>query len=370
MVTDAYRCYEGTTVSDRKGAMDSLGALSARFREFAERECHGASPLYEALCLGLAEDAELLEFMLDAPETQRRPNLILAVLHDLTLTGAPELAPYIIGGTSPEDRDPVPGMRELMMRNRSRIRAALNTHITQTNEPGRSAALIPALNTVAKQHGSLALLEVGASAGLNLLYDRYTYYYADTKLGADSGCVVPVEQLGAMPPVHEFPDVPWRVGLDTAPIDLRQPEQARWLLACVWPDHVERLHRLRAAISIAATDPAPPVLRHGGAIESVLRFGQDAPEDLHLCVWHSWAACYLDEDDQRLFTEQLLELSRIRPITWLTMERAPEVPALPLPPGPTTDSTVAMIELAGGEVVVSRLLADAHSHLQWLDWKA
>ena len=116
---------------------------------------------------------------------------------------------------------------------------------TQTNEVGRCAILLPVL---ARLQGPLALVEVGASAGLCLLLDRYRYRYGDRSVGdASAPVLLDCEVSGPVPVPKRVPEVAWRRGIDVARIDVTDDDDVRWLEACVWPDQTERIARLLAA---------------------------------------------------------------------------------------------------------------------------
>ena len=136
--------------------------LAARYRRFADVEAHDRSPLYEAFAVGVAADAFTLEFLATLPDEKRQPNLLFAALRHVC--GTPRDWPEFHG---------------LLRKNAPAVRATMLTHRTQTNEAGRCATLLPVLAHLPQP---LALLEVGASAGLCLLPDRYGYDYGHRQL--------------------------------------------------------------------------------------------------------------------------------------------------------------------------------------------
>ena len=168
--------------------------LSHRFRLFAD-EVRGSSPLYERLSLDIAGDPELLALCAAARPGQPLPNLLFAAVHSLLLGGAAhplaqyyptemrEGAVHAKGDADVDagsvDGDPYPLFRAFCLERRGEIEALLATRLVQTNEVRRSACLLPAFVSAEHElpgHG-LALVEIGPSAGLNLLWDRYGYEY-------------------------------------------------------------------------------------------------------------------------------------------------------------------------------------------------
>ena len=146
----------------------------------------------------------------------------------------------------------------------------LSTRRTQTNEIGRSALFVPSLGELAAECGPLAHVDVGASAGLNLLIPHYDFVY-DPGGAVMTGSTVRItcSTRGDVPVPSTHPPIAAAIGLDTDPIDVSDPLQARWLEACVWPDQVERFERLGAAIEIA--NRVGVDVRPGDAIDTVGR---------------------------------------------------------------------------------------------------
>jgi hypothetical protein len=207
--------------------------IAARYRRFAEVEAHGRSPLYEAFALGVAGDTFALDFLDALSDEKRQPNLLFAALRHVCGT------PRDWSTFRTKLRDNAPAVRETMLARR-----------TQTNEAGRCATLLPVL---ARLPQPLALIEVGASAGLCLLTDRYGYDYGKVRLApvwADAP-VFPCRADPATPLPAAHPRVVWRLGLDLHPMDVADAADRAWLAALVWPEQADRLHRLRAAMEVA-----------------------------------------------------------------------------------------------------------------------
>src|SRR5215207_3031786 len=137
--------------------------IAETYRRFAQEEARWRSPLYEALTQGVADNPDLLTRLSDLPPAKQQPNLLLAAARHVI--GVPE------GWTD---------FRRNALARWDEIRSAMLERSTQTNEPGRCAALLPVLAMLPQP---LALLEVGTSAGLCLLPDRYAYDYGSRALG-------------------------------------------------------------------------------------------------------------------------------------------------------------------------------------------
>lgn len=274
--------------------------LAARFRRFAEVEARGSSPLYEAFALGVAADAWALEFLGALPDDKRQPNLLFAALR------------HVCG--TPADW---PMFRMMLREHAAETRGTMLERRTQTNEPGRCATLLPVL---ARLPQPLALLEVGAAAGLCLLPDRYGYDFGRRFLApptADAP-VFPCS-VSAEPIPRQHLEVVWRLGLDLHPLDVTNNDDTAWLETLVWPEHTARLQRLRAALEISRRDP--PNVVQGDLLQDLASCVQRAPAEATLVIFHSAVLAYLG--DAALREEFARAVRRTRAV-WVSNE-APNV---------------------------------------------
>jgi hypothetical protein len=256
--------------------------LAAGYRDFAGHEASGRSALYVELAAGVAGDREILEWLDGLPIGKRQPNLLFAAYR--ALAGTPE------------------GWAEFRARlgeRRSEIEALMLERRTQTNEPARCALMLPLLAALPQP---LALLEVGASAGLCLMPDRYGYDYAGHRLG-EGPPVLRCRPEGDPPLPHALPDVAWRAGLDLEPIDITDPEQVRWLELLIWPGQEHRVETLRGALQVARRDP-PPVIR-GDLTTDLGTLAADAPSDATLVVFHTAVLAYVPSAGRAAFRAAL-----------------------------------------------------------------
>lgn len=308
-----------------------------RYATFARVEAHGSSPLYEELTLGVSRDREVLALIERVEPPKRQPNLLLASV-------------LFRGGLQPD----YPSFRRFVLEHEAEILAMLETRRTQTNEVRRCATLLPAL---AQLPGPLALIEVGASAGLCLLLDRYGYHYG-SHVGGDTVSPVQLdcEPRGLVPLPACVPSVVWRRGIDLAPVDVHDPEAVRWLECCIWPDQPERLRSFRAAIDVARRDP--PVLVPGDLIETLDAVAAEAPPDATLVVFHSAVLTYLPRPRRRDF----IDLMRDRSWYWISNE-APGVVETLVPPRSLPDPNCFLLGHGPEDV-----LAVTHPHGNWIQW--
>lgn len=299
------------------------------YADFATTQAHGYAPLYEEICRGVAEDAELVAALDRLPRARRIPNLLLGVVR-------------LLGGPVAD----FPSFRAWASANWAAVAAEMMVRSTQTNEAGRCATLLPVL---AALPGPLSLVEVGASAGLCLQPDRYRYSYdGGPELGpADSPVLLSCRTSGSVPVPTAVPEVVHRVGVDLSPLDPRSPDDLAWLEALVWPGQPERLDRLRAAAAVAARDPAPMVT---GDLNEVVQDVIDAcPADSTAVVFHSAVLVYLSTVERATFAATMAT-SRAH---WLSNEGPrvfPDIDALVARPAPTQSPAPFVLALDGRPV--------------------
>ncbi len=297
--------------------MDGAG-IAEEYRRFARAEARGASPLYERLAYGVADDPDLLAMLAALPPERRQPNLLLAAARLVTGT-ASSFATF----------------REAVLARRDEVVRVMLSRRTQTNEVARCAGLYPVL---ARLPQPVALLEVGASAGLCLLLDRYRYDYDGVAAGApDSPLLLRCHVDSGVPHPPAEVRVAWRAGIDLNPLDVSDPRDVRWLETLVWPGQEDRLHRLRTAVAIAREDP--PRLVRGDLNDRLPDLAAQAPAGATLVVFHTAVLYQLPVEARARFLEQVRGL----PGRWVSQE-APDV--LPVtaavPPGDAAGYVLAL----------------------------
>jgi len=246
---------------------DAVTFVVDRYRRFARDEAPGRSPLYARWAERVAADATLAGVIARIVETHRQPPLVFAVMR---LLGAPE--------------GEVDAWAAWVVAHADALVSECDRRSVQTNEPLRCAALLPALSLI---DGPIALLEVGASAGLCLFPDRYSYRY---RRDADLVALDPVD--GPSPvvlecdlegdPLLRMPEIVWRAGIDLHPLDAGVPEDRAWLTGLVWPGEEGRRERIVGALDIAASDP--PRLVAGDGAAALPALAAEAPRGATLVV--------------------------------------------------------------------------------------
>jgi Uncharacterized protein conserved in bacteria (DUF2332)/Acetyltransferase (GNAT) domain len=176
---------------------------------------------------------------------------------------------------------------------------------TQTNEPARCAVFLPALGSLPEP---LALLEVGAAAGLTLLPDVYSYDYGGHGVrGTDPDApTLRCRPAGRVPIPDRVPEVVWRAGIDLNPLDVRDDQDVSWLECLVWPGEADRAERLQAAV--AAARRQPPLVHSGDLLDDLPAVAAQAPFGTTLVIYHSATLTYVDEDKRRAFVGAVHDL--------------------------------------------------------------
>jgi hypothetical protein len=348
-------------------------ALATKFRQFMKLEGSGYSPLYERLSTIIADDDRLLALLDDAPAHQRQPTLLFAALHDRVLAHpGDELArwyPTVSGGAIRAD-DPAAALRAFCATHAAELRTLIASRSTQTNEVLRCAALLLA---VGRLDGTepLALVDLGTSAGLNLLLDRYHYDYPGLGTVGDPASPVQLrtELRGPLrPALPKLPRIASRQGIDLKPIDAGDEAATRWLRACLFADQLDRQARLRGALEIARRDP--PRIRQGNLLALLPQVAGETARDRHLCIFSTWATHYLTAEERRQFAELLQEIARSRDVTLIAAEPAGVVHGLAEPPlsADAPHATILSLIRFRAGMRTDTVLARMHSHAAWIEW--
>ena len=278
--------------------------IARDYRSFVEAAAAGNSPLYAELSAAVAADDDVLDFLLELPADRRQPMLLFAAV--AFLHGVPADAGEF---------------RERIRDDGDRVRATMLSRFTQTNEPGRCAALITALGDI---EGPIGLIEVGSSAGLCLYPDRYSYEFDGRPVGPRSTVHLTCTTSGPVPVPGRLPEVVARVGIDRNPLDPGDPADREWLRALIWPggNAAGRLERLDAAARIAAAEPLTVLT--GDLIERLPDAVALLPAGCTPVVFHTAVLIYL----QRVRREEFAALVQSLGVRWIAQESPGVVPGV------------------------------------------
>jgi hypothetical protein len=326
--------------------MEPYAPVAEQYAEFA-RWSRKESPCFAAWARGVADDAEVLAVLAGLPKVKQQPNLVFAAAR---WHGVPAPGPY-------------GGLRAALLGDDGTIRETILGRSTQTNEVGRLATLYPAFAEAAPNgEKPLALLEVGASAGLCLYPDLFHLRWSFPNGGIQEtdpiGPLIDCATTGDLS-VGALPPVVWRAGIDLNPLDVTDDDAMRWLETLVWPEQDARRERLRAAVRIARRDP--PYLVRGGLLDGLPALLDEAPADATVVVFHSAVIAYLEHQDRERFARLMAGLVEDGRCHWVSNEGPRVLPGLV--PADTHIPFGRFVLAVDGHAV-----ALTHGHGAELDW--
>ncbi|HEY5822625.1 MAG TPA: DUF2332 domain-containing protein [Propionibacteriaceae bacterium] len=307
-------------------AWDAGQTLAERFRAHAGDDRH----LYAWAIRGMADDweaggpvREVCAGYENAPNGAALQLRLLAAVFRLVLRGqAPELVPFYacLGGTEPPELA-WPVMRTTIAEHLASVREGLEI-APQTNEVGRSVALLAGLFDLAAASGvrRIRLLELGASAGLNLLVDRFRFSGDDWTWGPPDATVALLDSVEG--PITPGPlEIVARRGCDLSPVDPTTDEGSLLLTSFVWPFDLHRHARLAGALTVAREHP---VVVDRAAARSWLpgQLAAGDPTDLTV-VWHSITQLYWPVEEVQAVEQLLTDHGGERLLGQVGMEFAP-----------------------------------------------
>lgn len=327
------------------GLPPELEAVARHYRGFAVAT-RGQSACFEAWSTAVADDPDVLAWIAALPRAKQQPNLLFAAAR---WHGIPAPGPYV-------------GLRDALLGDDGTIRATILARTTQTNEVGRLATLVPAFARLAETAGRpLALLEVGASAGLCLYPDRYGYAWPPVGTLAGDGPTLTCPASGPLPVPARPVEVAWRGGIDLRPVDVADDAAVAWLEVCVWPEQDERRARLREAVAIARADP--PHLVRGDLFDRLRAQVAVAAEHGPVVVFHTAVALYLDRAARERFVELVLDLVGAGACRWVSNEQQDILPTVTATTTEQADDWHSFVLGIDG-----RAVAFTHQHGAGLRW--
>jgi hypothetical protein len=304
-------------------------------------QCEGRSPLYAELLRRYADDPVAAKIVGPEPKWDA-PLRLLGGLHFL-----------VLGGRADWD-DP-------LEQHRGFLSDFVQTQGVQTNEVQRSWVLLPLLLRVAQRAGAetFDLVELGPSAGLNLVWDRYGYRYEAGEWGPENALLrfggeerkpVPADLLELRPTVRA------RIGIDRAPIDVTTEHGARLLRAFVWAGQEERMRKLDKAIEALRADP--PELVRGDFVEALPEVLAAQPRDGLTIVFQTASFGYIGDEGRARVRAVLERTGEDRQLAFISTgkPRAPEDDCWGL----------RLVYWPGGE---REFAGHADFHGSWLQWE-
>ncbi len=324
------------------------------------------SPLYHQCASGMADDAEMVELLNLVDKAQPMLILFFTMVNFLLLRDRnhplAQFYPYLTERPRLA-QDAYPSFRDFCLSHRSELREMLPQARLQTNEVTRCACLLPAFHLVHTRGGGkpLALIEIGASAGLNLNWFRYGYTYQHMLAVGHRDSPV---QLHCGLHGEHTPDVPGilpvvarSIGIDLHPLHLNNEAEVRWLRAHIWPEETWRYSLLDAAIRLARLHPAR--LLAGDACHLLPELLAQASLEHTVCVFHSFALNQGPKVVRQQIEQQLAHASRTRTLFQIALEVDPGASGLP---------TLELRTYHGGVLAGLERLAHCTLHGEYLTW--
>ncbi|MFD1174549.1 DUF2332 domain-containing protein [Oceanobacillus picturae] len=336
--------------------------LSKRFKTFAKEECAGSSELYEYLSMKVAENDELLKLCSYAREGQPVPNLFFGAIHYLLLNGAKHELNLYYPSIVKKPKAPhasFQSFKNFCSTYEEQIIPILKSKFVQTNEVRRCGYLYPsfayAYNKVKKP---LALIEIGTSAGFQLLWDKYAYTYnSDEVFGCTNSDVhINSEIVGKNIPTLSkvTPPVADRYELDLHINDLSNEEDSLWLNALIWPEHKERRNLFGKAERYVRGNKDEIHLIQGDGVELLPQIVKQIIEDSTICIYHTHVANQMPVDVKQKLLGRIKLISEERDVLHLYNN--------------LWDKDLHLDSFING-VEHNEVIAKTDGHGRWFEWK-
>lgn len=327
-----------------------LGELSRRFADASE---FASSPLYRSLARVVAENEALLRLAARGRRGQQPTFLFFGAVHALLLGGAEhELAQFyrsIVGEAARLPDKAGPALVAFCAENADPLAAIIETRLVQTNVVKRALALRYGLAAIGRQVAApVHLIEIGASAGLLLRFNRYGYTVGGRSFGERASPVqidAAWRGAAAVPDLDLLPPLASVTGVDLHPLDARNAADRRWLEALVWPENRYEADLLRRALDLVAA--APPKIDAGDAIDACPALAASLPPGEPRVVFHAITRLHVPPEKLGTFDGAIAALGDAAPLYWLSLE------------GP------GALDLRGPDGVVTRL-ASVGGRVEWI----
>ena len=334
------------------------------FENFAKNECLNVSPLYYELSYKLANDNELLEIASHTAPRQPIPNLFFGAVHYLLLRNPTvKLAAYypsISEGLVEEL--PFGLFKEFCLSNSAEIIEILKTKIVQTNALNRTAYLMPIIYSLFEDGEKVNLIDIGASAGLNLNFDMYEYNYGnDCKFGKSSVNIKSEIKGGELPKFSNNIKINKKIGVDQNPLNIKETDSSAWLKALIWPDLTERFKRIENVINLAQKTTIELIKAQRIDDFKTIILAQDI--NTPLVIYHTHVLYQFTQKGRTSFRAMIDSMGETRDLFYLAAE------------GSTILSNnyhqkgvlVELIRYKNGKKT-NQLMAETNGHADWIKW--
>ncbi|MFC4078008.1 DUF2332 domain-containing protein [Salinithrix halophila] len=334
--------------------------LSTLFKHFSLHECKNSSNLYEHLAFKVSEDEELLDIASHAQAGQPVPNLLFGAVHYLLLKGKHhELRQFYrsLVNHPQEVERAFPPFRDFCLSFKRELIPILQEKLVQTNEVRRCAYLYPSFCFIYRQvKKPLSLLEIGTSAGLQLLWDLYQYDYGDDRSYGhiSSDILIRSEVKGNHQPflLPESPPVALRFGVDLHINNLSNYEDTLWMRSLIWPEHKERVELFEKTVTVLKEQSLE--LIQGDGVELLPHIAEQIPEDTALCIFHTHVANQMPEESKLELMNHIQSIGKKRDVFHVYNNM--------------WDRALHLDSFIDGRES-NRVLAETEGHARWFEWK-
>lgn len=301
-----------------------MTTVAEAFNAVAERQ-FAKSPLFSSLCRAAADDDAVSALTARCPDLHQAPMILMAAVHGLLLNGhaGDPLGAYF-GTIAQEPLGPSeawPEFRRFIAAHQDAIAEILATKGLIKTDLRRSACLRPLIVEAARRLGTnkVHLVDIGCSAGLNLLVDGWQIAYGGHSVGPSESAVrVTTDVRGNLPPLAPMPEIVSRTGIDLNLPDLSSEEDRTWVLAHTFPEEPEMLTACRAAIEALMRHP-PHLIRGDGIAlldDAIGRLDPAHP----VIVMHSMTTIQFSDAMRHAFNAALERCAGARRLARISME--------------------------------------------------
>jgi hypothetical protein len=352
-----------SSIGNTLGEVFDLDDARKRYHFALAPEDYERLPFYTALLRELENDTLALELLASVRHEQRNPMLVLAALHLAALNGHDVLGPIYDEARHGGLEDGGGAARRVIdvVRSNPNIVRDQLWRSTQTNEPGRSAVIQAVIADLARDLDEINLIEVGASAGINLHFDQFPVRAVDDGHPLTLVCedLSPVDRSRVMPRVRT------RIGIDPQPLYLDNEEDRLWLKACLWPEERRRHERFDAIVDARPSWPATTMLR-GSAMDCIEHAFDLAHGDAITVVMNTWSAFYFTPPERVAYYEEISRRCANGNVAWISLEST-------MVKWPAVEVDEAAHHRAASQVTLMRPSSTpvvwgwCHAHGRWLE---
>jgi hypothetical protein len=340
-------------------------------KAFASPAEFTTSPLYRALSQTVVASDQLLDLAARGRPGQYPTFLFFGAVHRLLLRGTDHplggYYPSVAGAAALPAADAGPALESFGRAYAEELAETIRTRLVQTSVVQRTLGLRVGLSAIAAatrepMAGPLHVIEVGASAGLNLRFGRYGYRLGGRQYGDPDAPVQLAAEVygpGSLPDLDRVPVIGQVQGVDLNPVDATDPDAREWLEALVWPENSAQRKLLGRALALAAADPPP--IRAGDAVEVLPELAAGLPAGEPRLVFHAATRMHVPQERRAAFDAAIRAVGETGPLWWLSIENSPDPDPRPRPARP--GAALLLRDPAGH----TQTVAVVDGHLRWIE---